>query len=674
MMRLKTSTAKRFTAILLALLLLVCNMDLGLGMHAYAAETVSKTDGGIVAENYDLTEPEKDLLGSGMLAGNSYSYSAISGGAGLVTVDTDVKKITAKAEGDWKAVRAEIIVSGSVKETVTLTDGSGKYSYSGNAFSVKVTYELKKEIAAATQETLLNTAGWLKQGIVNTDAVSEQSGNLYIMEQAMPELVNFAKNGIETSLGTVSFSDELTAIVLDLDEQMKANGGKFNLSVMIEKYDSGKKTEYLLKNGAAMKTELSNFITQISELQVALNTMVDNLSMFVENGWVSADLANQLKTVAGVCSKLINGLSAVNSDPWTAAQKGTALVSSKVDYAKLDDLVAALGAITAAPKVKNPLVLDSAVVQANLSMHNVTVQVVLKTVENKTDSNKLVVYASTDPVKLTIAEEATAAEIKQAVANAGIEADAKAAWSGVYSADHFATSTTTLPASLMEDIEYTITYTPKEYTVSYGYTTSAPTKVYYGYKMTLPAHADPEKAYDYKVNSTDHAQGEVITITENTKITRSAGKAYSGTNLYTVVADNYGNDVTQAILKSGALKQTKAKSGAVPGNQNIRVRKPDPADASSLLVLKDGKLTASTYDADYEGLSWVPYTYGAEGDENKFSGNSANWTGESAKVKYILYLTNFSKSEVQSVLDLAVTLKNDADKQKIGRASCRERV
>ena len=120
-MRLKTSSAKRFTALLLALLLLICNADLGMVLQVHAAETVSKTDGSIVAENYSLSVPEKNLLSSGMLAGQSHSYSAISGGAALVTVDTEAKKITAKTEGDWKAARAEIIVSGSVKETVTLT-------------------------------------------------------------------------------------------------------------------------------------------------------------------------------------------------------------------------------------------------------------------------------------------------------------------------------------------------------------------------------------------------------------------------------------------------------------------------------------------------------------------------------------------------------------------------
>ena len=168
-------------------------------------------------------------------------------------------------------------------------------------------------------------------------------------------------------------------------------------------------------------------------------------------------------------------------------------------------------------------------------------------------------------------------------------------------------------------------------------------------------HEDSAKAYDYKVNGTAFAQGEVYPVVGDTSVTRSSGKAYTTTDLYTVVADNFGaNDITKDILKSGALKD----------NTVIRVRKPDPADAASLLKLEDGTLTAQNYDAAYEGLDWTPNTYGENGNENSFSGNTASWTGESVKAQYILKLANFNTEKVAEVLELAKNLKTDADAQK----------
>ena len=144
------------------------------------------------------------------------------------------------------------------------------------------------------------------------------------------------------------------------------------------------------------------------------------------------------------------------------------------------------------------------------------------------------------------------------------------------------------------------------------------------------------------------AQGEVITIVGDTEISRTAGKAYAVTDLYSVVADNFGDAIAKAILKSGALKD----------NTTISVRKPDPAEAEDLLKLVGGTLTAQpSYPSDYMGLNWAPYTYGAEGNENFFSGTTAAWSEKEVKVKYILALSNFTKAEVADILALAKTLK-----------------
>lgn len=657
-MKLRTSFLTRCIAFVLAMMMVVSSGNVGavLQVLALGSDENSITAGALVANNYELTAAEDALLSSGLLVGDSYGYSIPSDGEALISVDTDNAKITAATYKNWVPTTAYIVAGGSTVQTVTLTNGVGNYDPSvGNAFSVKVDYVLSIEVPEATQTTLLNAAAWLKQGVANTDAVSEQAGNLYILEKALPELAKLVTTGIETSFGSsITFTDELKAAVYALNNQLPKNDGVLNLSAMIAEYNAGSKTAYLMASGADMHKETISFVENISTLNVTLTAMVNNLSIFVQNGWVDATTAGQLETVAGIAAKLEEKLTAVANDPWTILTAGALKNGmTAAEYVVLDQLVAKLESTTEAPTVKNPLKAAEASVQKNMSMFDVTVNVVLKVVENQADSAALVTFG-TESVVLTLAENATAQEILDAIEASGIVADAQAAWGGAYVAAHYTATATDLPATLTEDITYTVTYAPVEYTVSYDYTTTAPTTVPYGYQLTLPVHEEADKAYDYTVNGDRYAQGEVYTVVGNTEISRTSGKAYVSTDLYTVVANNYGNDLVKAILTSGALYN----------NVIISYREPDPADAESLLKLLDDVLTAKDYASKYEDLNWNPNTYGTNGTENAFSGSTAQWTEKSVKTQYILKLTNFSKEEVAQILALAASLKAEADEQK----------
>ena len=657
-MKLRTSFLNRCIAFVLAMMMVVSFGNAGGVFQVLAAGggENSITAGALVANNYELTDAEDALLSSGLLVGDSYGYSIPSDGEALISVDTDNAKITANTYKNWVPTTAYIVVGGATVQTIALTDGVGAYDPSvGNAFSVKVDYVLNIEVPEATQTTLLNAAAWLKQGVANADAISGQAGNLYILEQALPELANLVTNGIETSFGSsISFTDELKAAVYALNNQLPSNSGKLNLSVMAADYGAGSKTAYLMASGADMKAEAASFVKDISLINVALTTMVDNLSIFVQNGWVDATTASQLETVAGIAALLEEKLTPVANDPWAILTAGALKNGlTALEYAVLDQLVAGLESTTAAPTVKNPLKAAETSVQKNMSMFDVTVNVVLKVAGTTADSAELTTYGQKSVV-LTLAENATAQEILDEIEASGIVADAQAAWGSAYEAAHYTATATALPDTLTEDLAYTVTYTPVEYTVSYDYTTTAPTTVPYGYKLTLAVHEDATKAYDYTVNGDRYAQGSVYTVVGNTEISRTSGKAYVFTDLYTVVANNYGNDLTKAILTSGALFN----------NVTISYREPDPADAESLLKLLDDVLTAKDYASEYEDLNWAPHTYGANGTENAFSGNSAQWTEKSVKTQYILKLTNFSKEEVAQILALAAALKTEADEQK----------
>ena len=658
-MKQETRFMKRSLALLLVVVMVLSNLS-GLTLPARAAgSSEALSYGEIVANNYDLTDAEKALLESGLLVGGVVTFTTPTN-SDLISVNTDEKTISVKtytdAQGNkWIPTAAGIYVGETKKEDVDLTDGKGNYTYGENAFSVKVTYTLTTtEIDIATQQNLLNAGGRLKQGIANLDAVSGQAGNLYILEQAMPALVDLANNGVQVTVGgnttAVNFSDECKAAVNALNDQMTTNSGKLNLSVMVDGYDGfATKTGYLVQHGAEMQTEAKNSTAKLALISEAMSTMAANLTLFIQNGWVDETTANQISTLAGVCNNLVAGLEAVSADDWYAANHHANIVASGANYEKLDTLVAALGEQTDVT-VKESLKVAETTVTLNMSMFNVTVNVVLKTVQNDNAINE---YA-TKSVTLTLAKGATADEILAEIADNGIENAAKTEWTGAYVDGHFEASASELPATLTEDITYTITYSPKYYAVTFDYAEAQ--SLPYGYVLTLPRHEDPAQAYDYSVNGYPYAQGSTYTVEGHTVITRSVGKAYTTNDLYAIIADNYANDVLYNIMTSGALKN----------NETINVRQPDPADAEALVTLVNGNLTAEeAYDSDYNGLVWIPYSYGVNGNENLFNGNyTVEWPGGSVKVKYILVLETYSAADVQSILDNMDDLKTEADAQK----------
>ena len=450
-MKTTTSFWKRCLAWAMALVLLVSGSNLGVALQAFATEDggASLTAGEIVAAHYDLPEGQKALLKSGLLDyGDTYTFADVCAEKGLVSVDTKTGAITAKTFGQWSPVSAEILVDGKTVQTVSLTDGKGTYKTNlGNAFTVAVKYVARQNVPADVQTALLNAAGYLKQGVANTEAVADQEGNLYALEQAMPQLVNFAENGIETENGYVRFSADCKAAVAALNAQMTANNGKLNLSTMIDTYKAGTKTGYLMNHGSEMKAEVANTNGYLTTLSTALDTIAKNMDFLVSQNWVSEEVANQVKTLASMVKNLNTALTALTADPWDALN--VKLVTN-ADYAKLDTLVAALDE-TSVPTVENPLTAATDTVKVNVALVNVTVNYVLMTVEDKADSDKLV-EAGKETVTLTLSENAAAEDVLAAVKASGIADKAAEAWGEAFSAEHFESASTTLPDALTKDI------------------------------------------------------------------------------------------------------------------------------------------------------------------------------------------------------------------------------
>ncbi|MBQ6700121.1 MAG: hypothetical protein IJM98_05615, partial [Oscillospiraceae bacterium] len=645
-MKVKTSILSRALAMLLALVLSFANVP-GLVLTAFAAEEKTTTVGTVMANGYDFSEAEQNLLKSGYLHGNgNIGYTLPTNED--VKVDPEKKEITATVKDGWTAVSAEILANGEFMESFTLTNGKGTYVYDGNAFSVKVNYVVSVKAATENQQNMLKAMKDLKQGVANLEAVAAQFGNLALLEQAMTELENFAENGVNAGpLGKVNLSDAGKAAIAAFSAQMEANGGKLDLTVMLGDYNKASKTYYLENKGVAMHEKVSETADYLVSIAAALKTVSDLLGSLIENGFIDETTAEQLSTVSESVNTLKSGLDAVLADSWYAAYNIDKVLVKPGD-AILDALVKDLPG-----ELKNPTLnktsfdVEKASVQANTNRNNVTVKVVL----NYVKENNIEEYGFKTAV-VTLDQGSSAEKI---IAGAKDVVDAALAeWAEVYTEDGYKVTVSEIPATLTEDIEVTYTYAPVDCEITGGIE-ELPTSVPYGYVITLPVHEDPLKAYDYTVNDVAYAQGEDVTILGATEITRTFGKSYTTKNLYAIIAENYGDELAKAILTSGALK----------GDETISYRKPDPTEAEDLVKLEGGQVSAqATYASAYNNFDWVPYTYGVNGDEKNFNGaSSAEHLEDSVKVVYRLDLENYSKEDVQAILNLAATLKADANDQ-----------
>ena len=137
-----SSFFKRTQAWVIALAIMLTAIHPIFGLSIFASDDAESTkaevtdDGKIVAGNYDLTDAEKSLLGSGYLVGGSHNYNKPTASDNLIAIDTDSKTITVSSyEGApgyvWHPTVAKVKVNGGVFETVSLTNGVGSYTYTG---------------------------------------------------------------------------------------------------------------------------------------------------------------------------------------------------------------------------------------------------------------------------------------------------------------------------------------------------------------------------------------------------------------------------------------------------------------------------------------------------------------------------------------------------------------
>ena len=661
-MKKKGNFFKQAQAWILTLAMLVSSVGSfgGLTVFAQANQTETISEGKIVANNYELTQAEEDLIVSGLLIGGTHTYLVPDSDDGLITVDSDNKKVfVSNYEGTsgylWKPISAKIVVGNETVETVSITNGEGSYSYDGNAFSVIAEYALDLEIEEETQRLLLNAPAYLVEGLANLKAVADVKGDLAVIQEAMPHMVQLSTTGLLVKLWgqyiTVEFSTEAAKTsTLTLNEQMTANDGLLDLTVMINEYEAAEsKVQYLIENGAELKAKAAETQKHIENILTAafwslINSVDENeyAVLFL----LRSSLEGSSADLKAVCDK-----------PWSATTETFVKDGlTALQYGALDSLAALVTTTTDLTNVeiKNPLRVSTTNVQHNMSMFDVTVKVVLNLTDSTSKDVKYVEYGSKS-IKVTLAEGSTEAEILAAVAETGIEAAAKAEWSSVYVDGKFTATKSELPSELKKDIEYVITYNPNLYDVTFAYGENGTVSYPYGYVVYLESHSDAEKAYDYTVNGNYYAQGTSYTVVDKTTISRKEGKSYVSSDLYQIIADNYLSDKGAAILTSGALFD----------NVAVNVRYPD--NSNKIVKLSGSTLSAEPFVASYEGLSWKPYSYTlSNGNTYLFNGATEvgiNESFDNVTVTYRLYLTNFDNDTVLDIANLAAVLDAEAKNQ-----------
>ncbi len=670
-MKKNLSFFKKLQAVVLVLSLIVSLAFPLKGMQVIAETNVSETitDGKIVANNYELYAAEKELIGSGLLVGDTHTYLVPDSDDGLITVDTDNKEITVGTyEGTagylWKAASADIVVGSDVKETVTLTNGKGNYTYDGNAFSVVAKYALDIEVDEATQAVLLNAPKDLTAGLNNLKDIAAVKSDLAIIEKAMPEMYKMATSYIEveTMFGTAQVyfnTDEAKTSTIALNGQMTANGGKIDLTKMIEEYEASEsKVQYLVENGAEMEAKVEELRGQIADIITAsFWGLIDSLDKNEYSALYTLRSAIKGNPEDNIVNGALEKLTAVTTKDWSVLEKNIVKAGiSEVEYAEIDAKLASITDFTdvLSLEIKNPLRVSTTNVQFNMSMFDVTVKVALNLTDTTSEDVKYYEYGS-KTTKVTLAEGATKAEILEAVGATNIEADAISAWGSAYVDGKFSAVKSNLPDTLNADIEYVITYNPNIYNVTFDYGNQGTVAYPYGYIINLESHADELKAYDYTIDGQYYAQGSSYKVVKATEISRKEGKSYITSNLYQIVADNYLSGKGTAILTSGALL----------GDELVAVRYPD--NSNGIVTLTGNKLSADDFVASYKGLSWKPYSYTLSNRNTYLFGGAntveINEEFSTVTVNYRLYLTNYDNGTVIEIANIADLLNEEATAQ-----------
>lgn len=667
-------TFNKALALLLALVLMIPTGVMSFIITVTASSnTVTVTDGELVANNYDsLTDGEKALQKSGLIAGSSYTFTTPGNDDGLIAVDTDNKKVTVSdytdGEYTWRPASAKLVYADG-EESIELDDeGKGSFSYDGNVYSVEVEYELLIPVDAAVQSKLLNGPYLISKSVGNMNAVLGEINTFDSLGSNIGALVKLTDGSIKVGQATIRITDEnVVNAIKRLNDQTKNNEfGDLDIMDFLYDYDSASsKSAYLFSNGAGFR---DTFKATYADIDVICGlTYIDNLIDVVSSQ--SSSTANKMKIAVNALRTLLRETKPAYEDGWAILEAANNPLKSGMtaeDYEELDGYVNAIkNANYHNDAIKEELTAGRVTVCYNVNQYNVEVTLAANVIDSTTVDSTETTALETRTTTIQVLAGATADEVREAVANSGIEAIALAAWIDI-DEENYVRSESDLPGTVDENIEYVITYSPKNVNVTYGFETTLPTSVPYGYNMTLPLHGGDELVYDYEINGKRYLEGEVYRADGDFTVNRSEGKPWDALRLAQIVADVYSEDLMEG--------ETEALSSAALKSDTVLLRKPTNDDGLLTVTAlggEDFEVTASEYPSGIEGIFWTPSTGKAvNGTETvaefTFTGGKAEFSAaefERVEVEYGMTLTNISDEEIINVLNLPGILAAEADDQ-----------
>lgn len=686
-----------------------------------AAEEPTITLGELLVKNYDgLKQGEKDLLESGLLNEAAYNFKApdADNGDSLVEINADTKTVTAKTytygSFKWLPVSAQLKVGEVSQETIALAKGEndtyvGQFAYTGETYGITVAYEMKIEVAEDAQNKLLGAAAMLAEA---KNASLKAKDGVDTLDSSLQLKIGFGKDANDNNSGTNLVQTPVWKVLYTFN-QKGGNGlplyidenGSEPLPNARVKWTSGTEEDWVRVNDLTTDAEdgrldvmdmwtaggkaanvlaLTKYYADV-EAQLK-TTLAQAVSMNVEVTAVNNSTGNRLGTaVESTMNSIISNIQAGVSFDWSALN---GLVKSTANAATLDTLVDNVTATSKTTADKTALLADTTYVTANVAQ--ATVDVVVKAEVYK-DGAVAADYLAEEAATVRLAAGAGKGDIEKLVADKGYAADVlkQDNWAACsVGADHYDVNVTVSPeidanVGLVngQKYTYTITYTPKMYSVSaegcddiLGQLKDG--KLPYGCTLTLPAMPGEGKVWDYTVNGNAMDQGKTVRITGDTVISRTEGKAWGIHNKGVIIANNYANDdVTAAILKLNALNI-----------DSVRLRTPEETDKLLTVEANEGSgytVTAKSYLADGAALYWIPTTatpvtgetagdpvlFGEPVADGKYTAQISN-EFDTVKVNYKLQLSweamGLTKEAAVEMLNLPYNLVQEAKNQLTG--------
>ena len=607
---------KRCAAALLALIMMVTSVSFGFAAGRIDGETGiwSATAAEIVAEKYGYADDRHVtaiLASPAVNAGFEYTAevpyeNGTEGKQDLLVVDYLNKVVYARSfeSGGLRWIPEEAVLSaeGAVQETFTLTESvsyynneefyaSAPFAYEGKSYTIEVTYSLPLNIDVAEQQRILDIPAHLMQAVENIDTtVVRMRSNLYLFEREIPTLHKMltmylpAEEGEEPEpfFDYEKHAAEIDAIVSLFAEYTK-NVDEQQLDMFALSTDCMESElsalAYAMEHGANVRDTAKVLYERLQVLDDSqrLRSLLSQLKK------IDTEAHTSLKALYKYMGRIMAPLEELQSDDsWTILDEAVQASIFAEDYTpdELDALSATVSALSGyiAPQADGETIIAAEVpVFCEIITHDVGITVSAKVVGEGVGNAELTELTPyTDTIR--VLDGVTQQELDAAILDTGVEDEALLYWNGLNDAykideSHYVRTPFSLGGVLTSDINYTIDYTPEEYTVStnYGVTLNVP----FGYLLELPVCVDGDGWYDYRVIFTgggevSYNQGSVFAVESDIEIIRTTGTAKFEYRVLDYLADDpqYGmNDLAKKILYNTALNSPMVRI-RVPG-ENI---------------------------------------------------------------------------------------------------------